>query len=403
MPVNTPRVRIRKGPGRPSPETGYAYLDARARGHRRGPGLRAPRRRRASRDHRPGEHAARVPARARPRVQLPRDGRPRHPRRGAPGVPRLGPGPGHRRPRGDLGPDPRRGAARTDRRSRAGAHPRRGLRRLPRRLLQHRPQVRRGGRARSPTSSRSARSTTGSSWGRSPDAACASSGGSPGGRVPTSAAPLEVVAFRLLPSGRLADLLTRGEVRVLQVPHRRGRLTVVTPGLVRRAHAAGQARARVDDRRPRRDAHAARPWCRRTHDRPDRHTPGRAHRGAGSGGDDHDRPGVERPGIADLRPLVRMQEQRAWYWYDWANSAYVTTVGRGALRAVPDLRRRGRAPAGRRPTTTRLQRAAAGPRPRSLARLAGLLRGHASPPILSALVLPIVGAVADRSLAQDAR
>ena len=61
-----------------------------------------------------------------------------------------------------------------------------------------------------------------------------------GGRVPTSAAPLEVVAFRLLPSGRLADLLTRGEVRVLQVPHRRGRLTVVTPGLVRRAHAAGK-------------------------------------------------------------------------------------------------------------------------------------------------------------------
>ena len=31
-----------------------------------------------------------------------------------------------------------------------------------------------------------------------------------GGRVPTSAAPLEVVAFRLLPSGRLADLVTRG-------------------------------------------------------------------------------------------------------------------------------------------------------------------------------------------------
>ena len=32
MPVNTPRVRIRKGPGRPSPETGYAYLDARHEG-----------------------------------------------------------------------------------------------------------------------------------------------------------------------------------------------------------------------------------------------------------------------------------------------------------------------------------------------------------------------------------
>jgi UMF1 family MFS transporter len=32
------------------------------------------------------------------------------------------------------------------------------------------------------------------------------------------------------------------------------------------------------------------------------------------------------PGIADLRPLARHREQRAWYWYDWANSAFVTTV-----------------------------------------------------------------------------
>ena len=34
----------------------------------------------------------------------------------------------------------------------------------------------------------------------------------------------------------------------------------------------------------------------------------------------------EPEGIADLRPLARKREQRAWYWYDWANSAYVTTV-----------------------------------------------------------------------------
>ena len=32
-------------------------------------------------------------------------------------------------------------------------------------------------------------------------------------------------------------------------------------------------------------------------------------------------------GIADLRPLARAREQKAWYWYDWANSAYVTTIG----------------------------------------------------------------------------
>ncbi|HEY0774424.1 MAG TPA: MFS transporter [Nocardioidaceae bacterium] len=31
-------------------------------------------------------------------------------------------------------------------------------------------------------------------------------------------------------------------------------------------------------------------------------------------------------GIADLAPLARRKEQRAWYFYDWANSAYVTTV-----------------------------------------------------------------------------
>ena len=31
-------------------------------------------------------------------------------------------------------------------------------------------------------------------------------------------------------------------------------------------------------------------------------------------------------GIADLRPLERAKEQRAWYFYDWANSAFATTI-----------------------------------------------------------------------------
>jgi MFS transporter, UMF1 family len=31
-------------------------------------------------------------------------------------------------------------------------------------------------------------------------------------------------------------------------------------------------------------------------------------------------------GIADLEPRWRSQEQKAWNWYDWANSAYYTTV-----------------------------------------------------------------------------
>jgi UMF1 family MFS transporter len=31
-------------------------------------------------------------------------------------------------------------------------------------------------------------------------------------------------------------------------------------------------------------------------------------------------------GIADLAPLARQRQQKAWNWYDWANSAYYTTV-----------------------------------------------------------------------------
>jgi len=59
------------------------------------------------------------------------------------------------------------------------------------------------------------------------------------GRVATSAHPLEVVAFVLTPSGRLARLLTRAQPVALQIPHRRGPLTVASRWLVRRAHAAG--------------------------------------------------------------------------------------------------------------------------------------------------------------------
>ena len=61
-----------------------------------------------------------------------------------------------------------------------------------------------------------------------------------GGRVATSAHPLEVLAFRALPSGRLAGFLTRGRPAALQLPHRRRGLVLTTPGLVRRAHRAGK-------------------------------------------------------------------------------------------------------------------------------------------------------------------
>jgi glycerophosphoryl diester phosphodiesterase len=59
-----------------------------------------------------------------------------------------------------------------------------------------------------------------------------------GGRVATSAHPLEVAAYLLLPA-RLARAVTRGRPAALQVPHRRGPLTVAGRRLVRRAHAAG--------------------------------------------------------------------------------------------------------------------------------------------------------------------
>jgi len=61
-----------------------------------------------------------------------------------------------------------------------------------------------------------------------------------GHRVPTSGTPVEVAIFRFVPSARLADWLTRGRVSAFQIPHRRGRWTVASPGLVRRAHATGK-------------------------------------------------------------------------------------------------------------------------------------------------------------------
>jgi glycerophosphoryl diester phosphodiesterase len=60
------------------------------------------------------------------------------------------------------------------------------------------------------------------------------------GRVPTAAHPWEILAFRFLPSARLAVRLAGRDFAAFQIPHRRPRLRVVTPGLVRRAHAAGK-------------------------------------------------------------------------------------------------------------------------------------------------------------------
>ncbi len=99
-------------------------------------------------------------------------------------------------------------------------------------------------------------------------------------------------------------------------------------------------------------------------------------------------------GVADLRPLDRAREQRAWYWYDWANSAFFTTTltvlfapymidvaGRAAGCANPDE------------TCSRTLSVlglhlAAGSLPFYLTSFAT---------IASAFLLPIVGAMVDRS------
>ncbi|HEX6246512.1 MAG TPA: glycerophosphodiester phosphodiesterase [Nocardioidaceae bacterium] len=60
-----------------------------------------------------------------------------------------------------------------------------------------------------------------------------------GDRVATSAAPVEAALFRALPLARLVELTVRRGAVALQVPHRRKALTVVTRGLVRRAHTLG--------------------------------------------------------------------------------------------------------------------------------------------------------------------
>ena len=79
-------------------------------------------------------------------------------------------------------------------------------------------------------------------------------------------------------------------------------------------------------------------------------------------------------GIADLGPLDRLREQKAWYWYDWANSAYDTTVAVGAVRAVPDLGRRATPRAASSTPTTKCSKTVERARARAGRRIAGVLR-----------------------------
>ena len=99
-------------------------------------------------------------------------------------------------------------------------------------------------------------------------------------------------------------------------------------------------------------------------------------------------------GVADLTPMVRRSEQRAWYWYDWANSAYYTTV-LSVMFAPYMITVAGRAAGCADPNETcdrtvgllGLQLAAGS--------LPFYLTSFAT--IASAFVLPVVGAFVDRS------
>jgi UMF1 family MFS transporter len=101
-------------------------------------------------------------------------------------------------------------------------------------------------------------------------------------------------------------------------------------------------------------------------------------------------------GIADLSAFERQKEHRAWYFYDWANSAYVTTVATVLfapyLTAVAETASCGAAGTDENPCHTDLHVVGLAISPGSLVFYIVTLAT-----IFSALILPIVGAAADRS------
>jgi UMF1 family MFS transporter len=102
------------------------------------------------------------------------------------------------------------------------------------------------------------------------------------------------------------------------------------------------------------------------------------------------------PGIADLSAFERQREQRAWYFYDWANSAYVTTVATVLfapyMTAVAETASCGKAGTDDNPCNVDLHVLGIAISPGSLVFYVVTLST-----VFSAIVLPIVGAVADRS------
>ena len=99
--------------------------------------------------------------------------------------------------------------------------------------------------------------------------------------------------------------------------------------------------------------------------------------------------------FADLGPLNRAREQKSWYWYDWANSAYYTTV-LSVLFAPYMITVAGRAAGcGDSPDDTCDKTVSVLGLHLAAGSLPFYLTSFAT--ILSAFILPVVGAMVDRS------
>ncbi|MEJ7773766.1 MAG: MFS transporter [Nocardioidaceae bacterium] len=102
------------------------------------------------------------------------------------------------------------------------------------------------------------------------------------------------------------------------------------------------------------------------------------------------------PSVADLTGSERRAEQRAWYFYDWANSAYVTTIATVLfapyLTVVAERAACGPGRSDDSPCRTDLSVLGVSVSPGSLIFYVVTLAT-----VLSAVILPIVGAIADRS------
>ncbi len=103
-------------------------------------------------------------------------------------------------------------------------------------------------------------------------------------------------------------------------------------------------------------------------------------------------------GVANLQPVFdnMQKEQRAWYWYDWANSAYVTTIATVLfapyLTSVAEMDACGKVSDDVFKCETNLNVLGVAISPGSLVFYVVTIAT-----IASALLLPIVGAYADRT------